>query len=192
MPRQIQHIMMLDIVVLRAAFRNAGMQAGNLAHVAARRMSAGPFEAPPSGAREAPERRARQRRPREAPERRASGGPPSGVRAALERSATRAATERRPSCASALRSQTPNRLPKLRGLTRCEQPQHLVAEEQLQNFAAHHAALPGRPHADWRTLAQDRAQWCWVSASFTARQMSLLSTTFGAARCTAEAKMKSA
>lgn len=31
----------------------------------------------------------------------------------------------------------------LRGLTRCDQPQHLEAEEQLHDFATHYAALRG-------------------------------------------------
>lgn len=42
-------------------------------------------------------------------------------------------------------------------------------------------------NADWRTLAQDRAEWCRISASFAARHMSMRNTTFGAARCKADA-----
>lgn len=41
----------------------------------------------------------------------------------------------------------------LHGLTRCEPPQHLPAEEHLQDFAAHHAAFRGIPNADWRCIA---------------------------------------
>lgn len=52
------------------------------------------------------------------------------------------------------------------GLTQCDQPQHLAAEEQLQNFATHYAALRGSPNADWRSLGQEGAEWCQISASF--------------------------
>lgn len=69
----------------------------------------------------------------------------------------------------------------LHRFTRCEPLQRLAAEEHVQSSAA-----------DWRTTAQERTEWCRVSASFAARHTSMLSTTFGAARCMADAKMTSA
>lgn len=53
-------------------------------------------------------------------------------------------------------------------------------------------AKPGAPGADWRTLAQDRTQWCMVSASFAAHQMAPPSVTFGDVRSATGAQMMTA
>lgn len=73
----------------------------------------------------------------------------------------------------------------LRGLTRCDQPQYLEAEEQLQDFATY-AALRGLPNADWRSIAHYRAEWCQMP------QMVMMSMTCGAARCDADAWVNTA